>query len=41
MNTATAHKPGKDEISTASNFGDFQSGCYTEALARRYFALPL
>ena len=32
MNTATAHKPGKDEISTASNFGDFQSGVYAEAL---------
>ena len=32
MNTATAHKPGKNEITTASNFGDFQSGVYAEAM---------
>ena len=32
MNTATAQKPRKDEITTTSNFGDFQNGVYAEAL---------
>src|SRR5271156_1543738 len=32
MNTATAHKPRKNEITTASNFGDFQFGVYAEAM---------
>lgn len=32
MNTATSHKPRKNEITTASNFGDFQFGVYAEAM---------
>ena len=32
MNTATAQKPRKDEITATSNFGDFQNGVYAEAL---------
>src|SRR3984957_8463650 len=32
MNTATAQKPRKDEITTTANFGDFQNGVYAEAL---------
>src|ERR1700685_2254394 len=32
MNTATAHKPRRNESTTASNFGDFQFGVYAEAM---------
>ena len=41
MNTATAQKPRKDEITTTSNFGDFQNGVYAEALRGVIRATPL
>src|SRR6204780_2763737 len=32
MNAAATQRPRKDEITTTSNFGDFQNGVYAEAL---------
>src|SRR5580704_13419377 len=32
MSAATTQRPKKDEITTTSNFGDFQNGVYADAL---------